>query len=150
MADPRDTISLVGIRPLRVTLTADNTSITYSSTAAGGSAVINRAVKLSADNTVSLTTAASHVIGKLLSVAADLRCLVQIGGFMTLPKGTNYAGAVGDRIIGDVLVAAEGYVKHVAAAGGTYAQSESNAILAGRGTVYDDSDSALVLVHLPG
>lgn len=152
-ADARNAISLVGIRPLRVTLNIDNSTITPSSTAAGGSTVINRAVTLSADNTVALAGAGEKVIGKLISVnpdSADLRATVQVGGFMTLPKGDNYGGSPGLRIVGDVVSAAKGYVKHVPLAGGSYSQAEVNLAQKANGTIYDDSDSALVLVHLAG
>lgn len=149
-ADARNAISLVGIRPLRVTLTIDNSTITHSGTAAGGSSVINRAVTLSADLTVALADAGERVIGKLLSVTEDLRALVQTGGYMTLPKGTNYSGSPGLRIVGDVLVAAKGYVKHVPLAGATYDQGEVNLAQKANGTIFDDSDTNLVLVHIAG
>lgn len=153
MADPRDAISLVGIRPLRVTLTIDNSSITASATAAGGSAQVGRAVGLSADNTVELLQANNPLLGKLISVNvadSDLRCTVQVGGFMELPKGDNYAGSPGDRLLGDTLSAADGYVKEVGAVGTAFAQAELQAILDGRGIVYDDSDANNVVAHLPG
>lgn len=152
MTNPRDAISLLGIRPLRVTLTIDNSTITASATEDGGSAAVGKAVTFSADNTVQLVAANELVLGKLISVnvaSGDLRCVVQVGGFMELPKGTNYSGAPGDRIIGDVLVAAEGYVKHVADAA-TPTAAEVNAVLNGRGIVYDDSDASNVVVWLPG
>lgn len=150
MADPRDAISLIGIRPLRVTLEHDNSAITYSATANGGSSVVGRAVTLTADNKVTLTGANEVVVGKLISVVDSTYCLVQIGGFMELPKGTNYSGSPGDRLIGDVLVAAEGYVKHVAAVGSSFSQAELQAVQKGRGMVYDDSDTNNVVAHFAG
>jgi len=150
MANPRDALSLLGIRPLRVTLTIDNSTITASDTEDGGSAQVGLAVKLSADNTVALVQADDQVLGQLISVnvaSGDLRCSVQVGGFISFLKGTNYSGAVGGKIVGDVLVAAEGYVKHLAAASAGSA-AEINALAAAQGVIYDDSDTDEVVVWM--
>lgn len=119
MADPRSvTTTRVGTEPRRaLTFKIDGTDIVYSATVAGGSAAVGRAVMLSAAGTVRLTGSGTPVLGKLIQVEADGYCTVECGSVVTLPKGDNVqAMAVGDKIVGDTLAAARGYIRSIAAA----------------------------------
>ena len=149
MADPRTaTTHRVGTEPRRpLTFKIDNADITYSATAAGGSAVVGRAVMLSAAGTVRLTGAGTPVLGKLIQVEPDNFCTVECGSVVTLPKGDN-AIAVGDKVVGDTLAAARGYVRGVAAAGAAYAEAAADDTQAGRHTVLDASVATAVEVLL--
>lgn len=130
MANPRLTPDFEGIAGVYMTFIADGSTITYDATLPGGSAAVGLAVTLSADRTISTVADAEMVLGKLLKVEKDLRCTVQTGGGMTLPGGTSAGLTRGKKIVGDLLVAAEGYVREVAA---------SDAELAvARGFIIDD------------
>lgn len=141
MADPRATLLHVqDPEGSYETFTADGVSITYSATVEGGSSQVGLAVTLVAGV---LETAADGeaVIGKLLKVEKDLTCLVQVGGKMTLPGGTGATLTQGARIVGDLLVAAEGYIQ--AAASGTAAHH-----VVSRGFIIDASTTTAVVVRL--
>jgi hypothetical protein len=116
MANPRLTPDFEGIAGVYATFIADGVEITYDATLAGGSSKVGLAVTLSADRTVSTAADGEFVLGKLIKVEKDLRCTVQTGGFMTLPGGTSATLTRGKAIVGDLLVAAEGYVREVATA----------------------------------
>ncbi len=118
MADPRLNVGYNDIGAKYATFKIDNSTITYSATADGGAAatMLNHAVYLSLADTVALATAGSAVVGKLLKVESDNMCTVQVKGGMTLPAGTNNAGAnalaVGAKIVGDVdALAAAGHIR---------------------------------------
>lgn len=113
MADPRLTVDYGGIGEQIVTFKIDNSTITYSATADGGSSQVGYAVTLSAADTVELVGDGEAVVGKLLSVESDNVAAVQVGGFMTLPGGTGASLTLGKKIVGDLLVAAEGYIREV-------------------------------------
>lgn len=141
MADPRATLLHVqDPEGSYETFTADGVSITYSATVEGGSSQVGLAVTLVAGV---LETAADGeaVIGKLLKVEKDLTCLVQVGGKMTLPGGTSATLTQGARIVGDLLVAAEGYIQ--AAASGTAAHH-----VVSRGFIIDATTTTAVVVRL--
>lgn len=110
--DPRNVISQLGIGARLETYKHDGT-IVYDATLAGGAAQVGRAVKIVAADQVGLTTAGSHVEGKLIKVEAGGYCLVQTKGVTTLPSGTGATATVGRRIMGALLAAAEGYVDSV-------------------------------------
>lgn len=131
MADPRDTVEYEGIGSLTATYKIDATTITYDATQEGGSAQVNLAVTLSADRTIGLVGDGEMVLGKLLLVESDNKATVQTHGYMTLPGGTGATLTRGAKIVGDLLVAAEGYVR--AAASGTAAE-----LLVARGFIVDD------------
>ena len=112
MADPRDAIRFDDIKPVFVTYKIDNSTITYDSTKTRGSAQVDLAVTFSADDTVQLVGDGEAIEGKLISVDADKKCVVQVGGFMTLPGGSGATLTRGKKIVGDLGAAsAEGYIR---------------------------------------
>lgn len=136
MADPRATPSLVGIGYEAETFAHDDT-IVYSSTVAYGSAQVGLAVTLESNSVVSLVGDGENVLGRLRSVESDGLCVVQTGGIMTLPGGTAATLTVGLKIVGDLLVAAEGYI-----------QAVSTQDTVSRGMIIDSSTATAVVVRL--
>lgn len=142
MADPRNAVSFEGINEERVTFLIDNSTITYSATAANGSAQVGLAVALSAASTIELAGDGEEVVGKLLSVEADNKAVVQTGGFMTLPAGTGASLTVGKKIVGDLGAdSAEGYIREVAT--GTAAE-----LGVARGMIINAGTTTAVVVRL--
>ena len=139
MADPRSTTTnRVGTEPRRpLTFKADGSDIVYSATAAGGSAVVGRAVLISGNGVVRLTGAGSAVHGKLLQVEPDGYCTVECGSVVTLPKGDG-AITAGDRVCGDLQGANRGYVRSAVAA----------EVLVAAGFVLDASTATAVEIML--
>jgi len=111
MADARLDVTFDGIGYGAETYAIDDSTITYSATSANGSASVGLAVTLSAGSTVALCADAEHVLGKLISVSADNFATVQTSGFATLPGGTSATLTEGKAVVGDLLVAAKGYVR---------------------------------------
>ena len=142
MANPRSKTTRRGIgHPVRATYIIDGTSIVYDATASNGSPLVGRAVKLTGNGTVGLTTAASHVLGRLEKVESDNFCTVTTwGAGIELPKGDGTI-AVGEAIVGDVRTAAGGYIQGAAAA--TLAE-----VAVARGMVDDVSDADAIMVNL--
>lgn len=148
MADPRSANSTRdGIAPRVATYKIDGADIVYSATETNGSAVVGRAVRLSASDTVRLSGDGEAVDGKLLKVEDDGFCSVQVGGFMTLPKGDG-AVTIGSKIVGNLLGAARGYIRAAAVAGATYAQAAANESERSKGVTTDIADTANVEVLL--
>lgn len=117
MADPRNVVTNIGVEPRRRTYLIDNSTITFSATTAGGSAGVDKAVTFSADNTVALAADGNAVVGKLISVEANLVCTVQVGGCMTLPGGTGLSAAAtarGKKIVGALVSGVAGGIRDVA------------------------------------
>lgn len=141
MADPRLDVKYDEIAPVFMTFKIDDSTITYSATATNGSSVVGRAVALSAAETVELAGDGEEIVGKLISVEADNYCTVQVAGVMTLPGGTSATLTVGKKIVGDLLVAAEGYIREVAT--GTAAE-----LGVARGMILDASTTTAVVVWL--
>lgn len=112
MADPRSAIDHEGIDAVRVTYAHDNT-IVYSATQPNGSAQVGLAVSLETAKTVTLAGDGEEIEGRLDLVHSDGFCVVQIKGFMKLPAGTSASLSVGKKIVGDLLVSAEGYIREV-------------------------------------
>lgn len=140
MANPRATLDHSGIGAVNVTFDADNSTILYDDTKPNGSAQVGLAVTLSDDSTVALAADAEAIVGKLIKVEADLKCVVQVAGYMTLPAGTAAGVTLGKKIVGDLLVAAKGYVREVAA---------SDAELAvARGFIVDNDTATAIGVYL--
>lgn len=113
MADPRIDVRFAGIKSARVTYKTDNVTIVYSATETNGSAVVGRAVRImpGTPDTVELVGDGEAVKGKLIKVEKDNFGVVQIRGFTTLPGGTGASLTVGKAIVGDLLSAAEGYIR---------------------------------------
>lgn len=136
MADPREVTKHVGIGYVAYPYSHDDT-IVYDVEAANGSAQVGLAVTLESDDTVSLVGDGEYVAGKLVKVEPGGIAVVQVGGVMELPGGTSATLTVGTKIVGDLLVSAEGYIQTVATQ-----HSVS------RGTILNNDDTANVVVML--
>lgn len=138
MADPRKITKFEGIDSAYATFKIDNSTITYDSTKEGGSVSVGLAVTLTgqSDDTVALVGDGERILGKLITVAKDLYCTVQIRGGMTLPGGTSATLTVGSLIVGDLLVSAKGYVQ----------TSTDGAV--GRGFIINNDTTTAVQVYL--
>lgn len=141
MSDPRLDVSFVEIDPVFLTFKIDNSTITYSATSTNGSASVGLAVTLSAAETVALAADGEAIVGKLISVESDNYATVQVAGGMTLPGGTGASLTLGKKIVGDLLVAAKGYIREVAT--GTAAE-----LGVARGMILDAGDTSNVVVWL--
>jgi hypothetical protein len=142
MADPRLAVGFAGITGPYASYLADGVTITYSATAANGSAAVGQAVSLSGNGTVQLTADGDKVLGKLLKVESDGVCRVQTKGYMTLPSGAGQALAVAGKIVGAVDAgAARGYIR-----------GDNVALLAdvavAKGDVIDVADATAIVVQL--
>jgi len=141
MADPRNAVAFEGIGYEAQTFWIDNSTITYSATATNGSAKVGLAVAFSASETVELAGDGEEIVGKLISVESDNKAVVQTGGYMTLPAGTGATLTPGKKIVGDLLVSAEGYIREVATA--TAAE-----LGVARGMIVDAGTTTAVVVKL--
>lgn len=141
MSDPRADVDFVGIGYRAETFAIDDSTITYSATADNGSSVVGRAVTLSAAGTVALAADAEPIIGKLIQVHSDNFATVQTKGHCTLPGGTSATLTLGAAIVGDLLVAAKGYIR--VSDGATAAE-----IIAQRGRIIDAGTTTAVVVDL--
>lgn len=141
MADPRADVVFDGINAEYTTFAIDNSTITYSATAANGSSQVGLAVAFSTHGTVELAGDGEEIVGKLINVEKDNFCTVQTGGYMTLPGGTSATLTPGKQIVGDLLVSAEGYIREVAT--GTAAE-----LGVSRGMIVDASTTTAVVVRL--
>ena len=141
MADPRAAVAYDGLDAEYATYKIDDSTITYSATANNGSAVVGRAVTMSAANTVALAADGEAIIGKLISVESDKVCRVQYEGYMTLPAGTGASLTLGKKIVGCLLSSAKGYIREVAT--GTAAE-----LGVARGYIVDAGTTTAVVVNL--
>ncbi len=117
MADPRDDIRFDEIDAVNVTYDIDDSTITFDETEANGSAQVGLAVTLSGAKTVALADDGDEIEGKLIKVEPDGKCVVQVGGYMTLPGGDGATLTEGKKIVGDQGAgAALGYIREVATA----------------------------------
>lgn len=156
MANPRNTIAFDDIDALSVTMIADNSTITYDATQAGGSAVVGRAVELvgsTSDGVVELADDGAVIFGKLIKVEADLKCVVQIRGFCDLPGGNAATLTVGTKIVGALNASsAKGFIKTLAeTVTGSPTQAEvQNAFKAAktRGLIINNDTTTAVVVDL--
>lgn len=141
MTDPRLVVGFEGLHMQTLSAIA-GTGITYDATQAGGSAVVGRAVTFSDDaGEITLAADGEGVLGKLLAVESDGVCLVQYHGFMTLPGGTGATLTRMNKIVGDLLVAAEGYIRVV----NTAVAAELGVA---RGLIADSATTTAVIVYL--
>ena len=125
----------------------DGADLTYEATVAGGSSHVGKAVMMSGNGVVRLVGDADRVLGRLEQVEPDGACAVRVRGQMTFPKGDGTV-AVNRPFVGNLLGAARGYIRQVAAAGGAYAQAAAADAEKGRGVITDVADSAAVEVEL--
>lgn len=140
MANPRETNSQAGIGYVARTYPHDST-IVYNSLLAGGAAQVGLAVTLVASNQISLVGDGEEVEGLLVKVEPGGFAVVQTGGTVALPGGTSATLTPGSKIVGDLLVAAEGYIQSAAA--GTAAHH-----VVSRGRILDATTTTAVLVAL--
>ena len=141
MSDPRNAVSFEGIGFEAETFVHDAT-IVYNSALAGGSAQVGLAVTNEGSQTVSLVGDGENILGKLIKVEQDGKCVVQTGGFVTLPGGDGATLTEGTKIVGDLGVgSAEGYIRSVATA--TAAE-----LGVARGQIIDSSTATAVVVRL--
>ena len=144
MSDPRDRVEFEGIGERRATFKIDGVTITYDPTKAGGAAstMINKAVTLSADDTVALAADGDAVVGKLISVESDTKGVVQVEGFCDLPAGASASVTRGLKIVGALgASSAKGYIRE--AASGTAAELNK-----GRGRIIRNATTTAVVVQL--
>ena len=113
MADPRLGVGYAEIGAKFASFKIDNSTITYDATQAGGSAQVGLAVTVSAADTVALVADAGAIVGKLIKVESDNIATVQIAGGMVLAAGTGASLTLGKKLVGDLLIAAKGYVREV-------------------------------------
>jgi len=141
MASGRNQVELDGIDYLAVTQKIDNSTIVFDATKANGSVSVGLAVTLSADDTVALAADGDAVLGKLIGVAFDNFCTVQVEGFCTLPGGTSATLTRGTKIVGALLSSARGYIRSAASA--TAAE-----LIKCDHTIWNAADTTAVRVHL--
>ena len=138
----RTNVSNIGVGGVYRTYKIDNSTITYSATAAGGSAQVGLAVTFSAADTVALTADADAVVGKLILVESDDKATVMTEGTMTLPGGDSATLTLGATIVGDLgAAAAKGYIR--SAASGTAAE-----LVKARGRIENAGTTTAVVVTL--
>ncbi len=141
MADPRTSVLFDDVGEVeQYTFLIDNSTITYSSTSAGGSASVGLAVKLSAAKTVALADDGAAVIGRLIQVFPDNTATVKVGGVLTLPGGNGATLTLGTAIVGALNASsAAGYIR--SAASGTAAE-----LIKCRGAIIDAGTTTAVKV----
>lgn len=143
MADPRATLLHVEDPYAQFqTYTYDNSTITYSATATGGSSKVGLAVTLNSSGLLETAADGEFVLGKLMRVEPDGTCEVQVGGYCTLPGGNGASLTRGKAIVGALNASsAEGYIREVAT--GTAAELGRQ-----RGFISDPSTTTAVVVRL--
>lgn len=138
----RTNVSNIGVGGQYRTYKIDDSTITYSATAAGGSSQVGLAVTFSADDTVALCADGDAVIGKLILVESDDKCNVMTDGTMTLPGGDSATLTLGATIVGALGAAsAKGYIR--SAASGTAAE-----LVKARGRIENNDTTTAVVVTL--
>lgn len=125
------------------TYKTDNSTILFDKTQVGGSAQVGKAVMLSADDTVALTSDGAAVEGKLIKVESDNFATVQYEGHATLPKGDSSTATItrGKKIVGATLGGVRGYIRDVQSGTATELEKAS-------GEVINVADTANVVVEL--
>jgi hypothetical protein len=148
MTDPRAVVRHDGNHARYETFKIDASEITYSATAAGGSAQVRLAVALTTDDTVDLCGDGEAVFGKLIAVDSDNFATVQIGGFCTLPAGDGATLTLGRKVVGALNASsAKGYVKTFVASG-SYTLAEVALAAATRGLIVNNDTTTAVVVDL--
>lgn len=143
MADPRATVAFDDIDYRAETFKVDNVTITYDATKTRGSAVVDRAVRImpGTARTVELVGDGEAILGKLILVDKDNMGVVQTRGYMTLPAGTGASITTNKKIVGDLLVSAEGYIREVDT-------STAAELGMARGRIVDPTTTTAVIVYL--
>lgn len=141
-SNPRDIVRHTDNDAHYETYKIDNSTITYSATAEGGSSQVGLAVTFSADDTVQLVGDGEAVVGKLIKVEPDNKATIQDGGYMTLPAGSGATTTRGTKIVGALGAgSAEGYIRN--AASGTAAE-----LILARGMIVNVGTSTAIVVKL--
>lgn len=142
MADPRQATTRKGIRPTVETFPIDASTITFDATKARGSAQVDLAVKISANNQIALADTNDPILGQLLLVEPDGMAAVQTGGYVNLPGGQSATLTPGSKIVGaQGAASAKGYIK-------TADPAQLAQVAAGRGMITDASVTTAVEVML--
>lgn len=144
MPDPRSTVEFDDIGIVTATFKIDNSTIVYTAADARGAvaAMLDKAVTLSADDTVALCADGDAIVGKLLSVESDGFCTVQVGGFTKLPGGAAATLTRGATIVGALGAAsAKGFIRSAASA--TAAE-----LVKARGRIIRNTTTTAVVVQL--
>lgn len=138
----RDQVDYTDLFRRAITVKIDNSTITYSATAAGGSAQVGLAVTWSANDTVALTQDGNYVLGEIESVESDNFATVIIGGFSTMPGGDAATLTRGAKIVGALRTGA--------LRGGIRAVNTAVAAELGvaRGAIANNADTTAVVVDL--
>lgn len=152
-SNPRDVVRHTDNDGMYETFIADNSTITYDATKAGGSAAVGLAVIQTATaDTVALTADGDPIFGKLILVEPDLKCTVQRRGFTTLPGGNGATLTVGTKAVGALGAAsAKGYIRTVPETVTTPTAAEvTNAFRAARtkATIINAAVTTAVVVEL--
>lgn len=116
LANPRLAVDFEGIDGHYTGFTIDGTTITWSTTANRGSAVVDRAVALAGAGVIKLAADGERVIGRLERVEPDGVATVQDGGYTTLPGGSAATLTNGTMFIGALNGGNPGYIRTAAAA----------------------------------
>lgn len=152
LATPRNIVGFEETAgPHDLTFKIDNSTITYDATKANGAAttMIDKAVTFSADDTVALCADGDAVVGKLISVTADLKASVRVKGYVTLPGGASATLTRGKKIVGALGAAsAKGYIRDAIVSGATYAAAEANEAQKARGQIYNVGTTTAVGILL--
>lgn len=147
----RKQVDYTDIRYDAITMKIDGVTIVHDGTRARGAsaAMLDKAVSLSANDTVQLTADGEAVFGKLLKVESDGFCTVQRWGIASLPAGAAATVTLGRSIVGALGAAnARGYVRQTVSPAGVYTQAELVEQARGRGTIINNADTAAVVVDL--
>lgn len=142
MANPRLAVDFEGIDGHYTGFTIDGTTITWSTTANRGSAVVDRAVALAGAGIVKLAADGERVIGRLERVESDGVCTVQDGGYTTLPGGTAATLTNGSNFVGALNGGNPGYIRTAAPA--TLADVQAT----NANTIVDSTTATAVKVRL--
>ncbi len=140
----RNQVDYTDIRYDALTMKIDGVTIVYDATKArgGAAAMLDKAVSLSADDTVQLASDGEAVFGKLIQVESDGFATVQRWGMATLPAGASATVTRGNRVVGALgASSAKGYIRDAAAA--TAAE-----LVRARGNIVNIADTTAVVVDL--
>lgn len=149
MPDPRFAVDYSDLGIETATAKIDGSTITYDATKPGGSAAVGLAVKFTSNDTLALVVDGDDVDGKLLQVFADGMATFQYGGLCTLPAGASASVGLRKKIVGAIgASSAKGYIREVVAAGSSYSQSEQAEHIKARHSIWNNADTAAVVVRL--
>lgn len=147
----RKQVDYTDIRYDAITMKIDGVTILHDGTQARGAAatMLDKAVSLSANDTVQLAADGEAVFGKLLKVESDGFCSVQRWGMATFPAGAAAGVLLGRSIVGALGAgAARGYIRQAVSAGAAYAQAEAVEQARGYGSIVNNADTTAVVVDL--